>query len=482
MDQQTVWAGVLRRLGAELPDFVLESWVRPLAVEPNGTGLRLLCPSAFHRDRIRERYLAPIARCAAEETGRAVNVSLGVRAFGAGVPEPAGDAASAPRRQPVAAVAAVATPAPDARAPAAPRVDAKPERAAAQNVAPVRRPPEQHVLPHTFESFIVGNCNELAQAAARELARGRQRLSPLFLASASGLGKTHLAKALASEVQRRDAARIVYSSAELFTNELTSAIRSKRTHGFKQRYRACDLLVIEDVQFVLGKAATQLELFHTIEHLLDTGRRVVLTGDRLPREIGDLEPRLASRMASGLVAEIERPDAQVRRRILKAKAAAGGVHLPDACLDRLVEAVRGSVRDLEGVLIQLVVSASLLKRAIDLELTEAALRKLAPDLASRRRSLEMRTVIGAVSAFFQVSAGALASRSRRRDVLLPRQLAMYLCRRYTDASLPAIGHAFGRKHSSVANAIACVERAILERAPLRYQVEAICERLDALAR
>jgi chromosomal replication initiator protein len=477
MDQLTVWDGVLRRLGAELPDFVVDSWVRPLAVDPGGTGLRLLCPSAFHRDRVRERYLAPISRCAHQETGRAVDVTLSVHPPAAGNPQRPRDAAASLAPDPAGDRKTNR----DGARRASASAPAEPPTATERNRAASRQRLEQRPLPYTFDSFIVGDGNELAQAAAREVARGRRRLSPLFLASASGLGKTHLARALVSEVERQDAAHVIYSSAEFFTNELMSAIRSKRTNGFKQRYRSCDLLVIEDVEFVRGKASTQLELFHTIDHLLDAGRRVVLTSDRLPREIGDLEPRLTSRMSSGLVAEIEPPDAQVRRRILKTKASAGGVHIPDDCLDRLVAAVRGSVRDLEGVLIQLVVSASLLKRAIDLELTEVALRKLEPELTPASQPLELRTVIGAVSTFFQVNAAALASRSRRRDVLVPRQLAMYLCRRYTEASLPAIGNAFGRKHSSVSNAIAGVERAILERAPLRYQVEALCARLDAIA-
>jgi len=184
---------------------------------------------------------------------------------------------------------------------------------------------------------------------------------------------------------------------------------------------------------------------------------------------------------AGLVAEIEPPDALVRREILRSKAANGGVRIPDACLDRLVEAARGSVRDLEGVLIQLVASSSLLGRPIDLELTEAALRKLFPARREVAR-LDLDTVVRIVAVFFRTTPEALASRSRRRDVVVPRQLAMYLCRRYTDSPTSAIARAFGRKHPAVANAVRVVERGILERAPLRYQVEAISMRLEALQR
>jgi chromosomal replication initiator protein len=237
--------------------------------------------------------------------------------------------------------------------------------------------------------------------------------------------------------------------------------------------------VLEDVQFLNSKCATQLELFHTLVHLADAGARVVLTGDRLPRAIDGLDGRLRSQITAGLVAEIESPDAAVRRRILRAKAAAGGVRLPDDCLDLLVDSVRGSVRDLEGALSQLVATASLLKRRIDLSLTRGALHKLAPAPVPVR-TLEPKVVIGAVAAFFGTSHAAMAARSRRRDVLLPRQLAMYLCRRYTDEPLCAIARHFDRDHPAVSNAVKSVERRILERAPLRYQIEELSARLDQL--
>jgi chromosomal replication initiator protein len=249
---------------------------------------------------------------------------------------------------------------------------------------------------------------------------------------------------------------------------------------FKRRYRdSCDLLIIEDVPFVASKQATQLELFHTLTHLLDVGGRVIVTGGCLPHTIPGIDRRLGSQMGAGLVAELEKPTAQVRRKILRSKTAAGGVRLPADCLDLLVERVQGNVRDLEGVLIQLVSTASLLKRTIDLELTEAALRKISGARPAARH-LGCRQVIEVVATFFKTTPEALASRSRRRDVLVPRQLAMYLSRRYTDDPVGAIAHSFGRNHSAVTNAEKVIARDVLERAPLRYQVEALSERLDQL--
>ncbi len=447
-----LWDGVLRRLGAEMPDFAVEAWLATLVAEVRDDSLVLRCPSPLHRDRVRLRYLAAIEAHAAQEAGRVVAVHL---------------EAGAPRVE--AAPPAEAWAKAQEPDPAAPR-------------AALRPSPLQRSLPYSFESFVVGPCNALAREGALALARGSQSgVCPLYIAAGTGLGKTHLVRALAAEARRQGLERTVYTSAEAFTGEFQGSLRAQKMPSFTRRFREeCDLLVIEDVQFLTGKKATQLELFHIVSHLLDAGSRVAVTADREPRELTELDPRLRSQIAGGLVAVIEPPDARIRREILRQKAAAGGVRLPEDCLDRLVDGVQGSVRDLESVLIQLVTTASLLKRRIDLALTEEALRKLA-DAAPPRAALPVSQVIGVVAAFFKTTPAALTTRSRRRDVLMPRQLAMLLCRRYTEASLQQIGTALGRDHPAVSHAIRQVERAILERAPLRYQVEALSERLDALA-
>ncbi|MBW1685758.1 MAG: chromosomal replication initiator protein DnaA [Deltaproteobacteria bacterium] len=459
----------MRRLEANVPEFSLDAWVRPLVVEPNGEGLRLLCPSPFHRERIRDRFLPGIARCVEEETGRSLPIELGVARRR---PEPERTRRPEPPAQPTPCGGPPSLGSASLRG-ASGALPPGPE--------PRRRRPSQPPLPHTFDSFVVGPCNALAREACFALAHDQQRgLNPLYLSSEPGLGKTHLARAVVHEARRCGSQRTIYDSAESFTNRFTNALRSKSMDLFKHRYREqCDLLVVEDLQFLSSKTSTQLEFFHTLTHLVDAGLRVTLTGDRLPRDIERLDPRLRSQLTAGLVAEIEPPDATVRRNILRSKAAAGGVRVPDDCLDLLVEAVRGSVRDLEGALIQLVTTAALLKRSIDLELTRMALRKLAP-VPPRKPHLEPETIIDVVAGFFGTNRAALASRSRRRDVLVPRQLAMYLCRRYTDHPLSRIARAFDRDHPAVSNAVKVVERKILERAPLRYQVEELSARLDRL--
>jgi chromosomal replication initiator protein len=357
---------------------------------------------------------------------------------------------------------------------------------------------DQPELPFSFESFVVGPCNALAREAALALARTRQRsLNLVYLGGDSGMGKTHLARATATEARRhgfpsghssgashqtrRDGPGVVYTSAEKFTSDFVSAMRNGRGENFKRRYRSSiGLLIVEDIHFFSGRVKTQLELFHTLQHVLDAGGRVLLTGDRSPRELSGLDDRVRSQVGQGFVAELEPPDAIVRRHILRSKAAAGGIRLPENCLDRLVEASHGSVRDIESMLIQVVTTSSLLGRTIDLDLTEDAIAlKASTSSVLSTQTLAVSEIVRIVSAFFGKRPEALASKSRRRDVLVPRQLAMYLAHRYTDASFAEIGRGLGRSHPSVRNAIERVERQVLENAPIRYQVEALSERIDS---
>lgn len=514
-----VWNGVLRRIQSELPAYSIEAWLLPLVPEAGDKGeLQLLCPTGFHRDRVRERFLGSITACLRQEVGPDAAVALGVVSARAKKPrsgleqegsriepgasddsanpplsqrdgQPSADpgpsepglqreALEASARRNAKGANSMKTvpvgPKQVARSSAAPRAAARP-RAARRGA---RRASPQSLGP-TFENFVVGPCNSLAREASFALANETRGLRQLYLSSPHGLGKTHLSRAVVAEARRQDSARVLYASAESFTSEFMSSIQARTTSGFKQRWRReCDVLVIEDIQFLVGKRATQLELFHTVQHVLDRGRRVLLTGDRPGHALSGLDERVRSQLAGGFAAAIDQPDAAVRCDILRAKASAGGVRVPDDCLELIVESVSGSIRELEGALIQIVTTASLMKRTIDLTLTRESLDRTTPRPTRPRPTLD--AIIKAVAAFFQTTPEVLASRSRRRDVLIPRQLAMYFSHRYTDASLSQIGHALGRDHPSVRNAISRIERTILERAPLRYKVEALSERLQQL--
>jgi len=516
-----VWDGVLHRLQGELPPFSIEAWLEPLTAVPQKNGLRLLCPSPFHRDRVRNHFLPRILECLRAEVGEHVAVELALW-INSGNPEreeppasppavhnankikigppdrkpgalgrppkrartrPAGlDNAEQPTRVDDEGEAKDDTDPGDlgthVQQPGQRRALSAPSRTTAgghayraenhsKSASVSEATPRQRIFPYTFDNFVVGPCNALAREASLAIARDQQlSLNQVYLASQPGNGKTHLSRAAVVEAKRLIGDRARYTSAESFTTEFLTALRTSQTQRFKRKYRRdCDVLVIEDIQFLEGKTSTQLEFFHTVQHMLDSGGRVLLTSDRLPQALTGLDDRLRSQLSSGLLAELEPPDAQVRRNILRAKAAGGGVRLPDDCLDLLVEEVRGSVRDLEGVLIQIVSTASLLKRLIDIELTREALhKKVGSSRLASREMLDPAAVIRVVASFFKTTPEAMASRSRRRDHLVPRQLAMYLSRRYTDASLAEIGRLLGRDHPAVRNAISKLERAILEKA------------------
>lgn len=517
-----VWSGVLRRLQTELPLYSIEAWLLPLVPEAGDRdALQLRCPSTFHRDRVRDRFLGAIVSCLRDEVGDTASVELALAGEGedttaqatcgtpgipvaaalrahnearsAEEPHEADDSAGEPVTQAnLPANSPARRPAREGRPNPGGLSDPPAGRTADRGEADERpAPPARRARPATrsaraprsaeltFDNFVVGPCNSLAREASLALANESRGLRQLYLNAPHGLGKTHLSRAVVAEARRQDSARVIYAPAEVFLSEFMSSIQNKRTAGFQQRWRReCDVLVIEDIQFLVGKRATQLELYHTIQHVLDRGRRVMLTGDRPSHELAGIDDRVRSQLSGGFSAAIDQPDAAVRCDILRAKASAGGVGVPDECLALIVDSVAGSIRELEGALIQIVTTASLMKRTIDLELTRESLARTLPRPARPRPS--PNAIIKAVANFFQTSPDVLASRSRRRDILVPRQLAMYFSHRYTDASLSQIGHALGRDHPAVRNAITRVERAMLERAPLRYQVEALSERLDQL--
>ena len=324
-----------------------------------------------------------------------------------------------------------------------------------------------------FDSFVVDSGNALAVEAARAVARQQAgSCSPLYLSGASGVGKTHLCRA----IQRELSSHAIYRSSEEFTTEVTTAIRSGRMQDIRHRYRrSLNVLILEDVQFFSGKRATQIELFHTIDHLISHGKTVVLSGDCLPREIEELDGKLASRMAAGLVARIAPPELLTRTEILREKAAGGGIGLPEECLRQLAQRPVDSVRDLLSGLNQVAARASLLRTRITPELVAEALA--AVEVPGRPHTLEQ--IMELVARTYALTREELSGRSRRRRIVQPRQFAMYLCRRYTNASLKDIGRAFDRDHTSVIYAIEVVERRIVERPQLRYELEALAVRLSS---
>ena len=299
---------------------------------------------------------------------------------------------------------------------------------------------------YTFDSFIVGTSNRLAHAACQAVAENpANAYNPLFIYGGVGLGKTHLLHALGHAAQQRGL-QVLYVSSEWFTNDLINAIRSQNTDTFRDKYRNGDILLVDDVQFIIGKERTQEEFFHTFNTLHGAGRQVVVSCDRPPKALVALEDRLRSRFSWGLIADVQPPDLETRIAILRAKAESISVRMPDEVLTYIARKIPSNIRELEGALTRVRAHAQLMRVPMTLE----AARTVLDGILAYSADLSPDLILSAVARHFKLSEEQLVGRSRARTVSVPRQLAMYLIREETDSSLPQIGELLGgRDHSTI---------------------------------
>src|SRR5215207_6957243 len=298
---------------------------------------------------------------------------------------------------------------------------------------------------YTFDTFIVGPSNQFAHAACRAVAEAPSRsYNPLFIYGGVGLGKTHLMHAVGQYVLDHDPSlKLTYISSERFMNEMINAVRYDRILDFRERYRSVDVLLVDDIQFVSGKEGTQTEFFHTFNALYDAQKQIVLSSDRPPQEITNLEERLRSRFEWGLIADIQAPDIETKAAILKRKAEAEAVPLPDNVALYIAGRIKSNIRELEGSLIRLIAYASLIGREISLELTQEVLKNV---IDQDDKAVTIESIQKYVADYYQLKVVDLKSRNNSKSIALPRQIAMYLCKTLTHASLPEIGRSFGGKH------------------------------------
>ena len=331
---------------------------------------------------------------------------------------------------------------------------------------------------HTFDNFVVGPSNQLAHAAAFASAGGGgPRYNPLFLAGRTGLGKTHLMHAIAHKVlAERPEARIVYVSAEHFTNEFIQALQNHRMEEFRARYRShCDLLLLDDIQFLAGREQTQEEFFHTFNALRDADRPIVVTADKYPQQLQRMPERLVSRFTSGLVADIQVPQLETRVAIVRKKAELEGISAPDEVAVFLAQHIQSNVRELEGALIRLAAKASLTGQAIDLEF---ARREMTTLPGQRQEVVSVEDIQRAVCNHFRLSSSELLSKDRHKTIAFARQVAMYLCRQRLKCSFPELGRAFGnRDHTTVMSAVRRIEAQARKDPQVMAHLEAIEQRL-----
>ncbi|HEY8352379.1 MAG TPA: chromosomal replication initiator protein DnaA [Sphingomonadales bacterium] len=454
-DLEAQWGRVQGRLRSEFGDAAYNSWLKPLSlVNIEGDRVQIAVPTRFMRDWVQSHYVDRIRDLWATENPEISTVEIRVASpiraaaaagAAAGAEAVPGFAAShdAPQRERVMAAAATVP----ATVPAS---VADPD-----DMSEFGAPLDARF---TFEDFVVGKSNELAYAAARRVADSSAvNFNPLFLHGGVGLGKTHLMHAIAWHIRRRDPKRsVIYMSAEKFMYQFISALRYKDTMAFKQRFRAVDVLMIDDVQFIAHKNSTQEEFFHTFNALIDHHRQVVISADRSPSDLEGIEERIRSRLGWGLVADIHPTDYELRLGILHQKAELlRGVEIPGEVMEFLARRIVSNVRELEGALNRLVAHSTLIGRPITIEMTQEVLQDL---LRANDRRLTIDDIQRKVAEYYNIRLADLLSSRRARQVARPRQVAMYLAKQLTSRSLPEIGRKFGgRDHTTVMHAVKRIE-------------------------
>src|SRR2546428_8031822 len=428
-----LWARLLTALEGRLPASVLDTWIRPC--RPLGyrdNRLEIGVPNKFTRSYIEDRYLPDLQAAAAACLGSRTHVVLSIdRAAGPG------PASSGPPP------------------PAAPATELEGR--------------------YTFETFVVGSSNQFAQAACLAVAElPSAAYNPLFIYGGVGLGKTHLLHAIGHQSGRLFPGMVVvYLSSEHFTHELISAIRYGRTDAFRTRHRTIDLLLIDDIQFIAGKERTQEEFFHTFNDLYESRKQLVLSSDSSPKHIPELEDRLRSRFEWGLIADIQPPDFETRVAILKKKADLNRVRLADDVAYLIATRVKSNIRELEGSLTRMIAFCAMTGREMSVDLAQEALSDL---WGEEEKILTIERIQREVSKLFGVALSDLKARDRTKAVALPRQIAMYLARQLTHASLADVGRAFGGKdHTTVLHAVSKIQTLLREDPKLRTSVDSLVQ-------
>jgi len=481
-----LWFEVVDALRNRIPRQTFDTWIRPLKlVSVEDDTIRLLAPSRYVIEWVQENFLSQIADELQRVSERrfAVVFELSAEGVASEVAQEAAEAASNAAEIP----------------PSEPRIEAgssgrfdsrvEPMPRSASSSTQERTAPSAPALTfedrplstrYTFDSYIVGGSNQLAHAASMAVAeQPASRYNPLFIYGGVGLGKTHLIQAIGHQILNKNPkARVVYLSSESFMNELITALRFDKMDQFRAKYRdGCDVLLMDDIQFVAGKERTQEEFFHTFNTLYGSRKQIVLTSDKFPKEIPNLEERLRSRFEWGLIADIQAPEIETRIAILRKKAEDDNVALPDDVALFLATHIASNIRELEGSLIRVGAFSSLYGRKIDLELAKEVLGALVQE---KRQILTAEGIQKTVASFFNLKVSDLKSEKKHKVLALPRQIAMWLVRKHVKSSYPDIGEKFGGKdHSTVIHACKKIEEKMKTDAQLKNTVESLEKTLAA---
>jgi chromosomal replication initiator protein len=465
-DMNDLWKRCGDALREQVSDATWRTWLQALNPEAyDGDLLVLSAPSSLVRERVENRFLGLISAAATEVASREVKVRLDVGPMSVADPLPLTSLLDDELH--------------------APNLSSPPEPADfRQGRTGSRRSEDRDAggldVRYTFDAFVIGSSNRFAHAAAQAVAEmPAKSYNPLFIHGDAGLGKTHLLHAIGNYVRENFAGRRVrYVSTETFLNEFVDAIRNNTTTAFKRRYRECDVLLIDDVQFMENKEALQEEFFHTFNHLYGASRQVVLTSDRAPKSIATLEDRLRSRFLSGLITDVQPPELETRLAILQKKLEREPSHVPDEVLEFIASNVTDNIRELEGALIRVTAYGSLNNQPLTRELAEHVLSDIVK--AGQPRPITPAQILETTASTFGFSIDDLCGPSRRRPLVIARQIGMYLFRDLTDYSFPAIAREFGgRDHTTVMHAVEKISSLMRERRQIFDQVNDLIVRIKS---
>ena len=443
---EKIWQEVQSNISKVLTPQSFNAWIKPIRYQSlQGSSLILEVPDSFSREYIRDKYSSMINEALAALTNTNYTLEFSIQEHKDPLPETAVTAAPSP-----------------------PRASGK---AAGQD----KISDYQAFLnpKYTFDKFVCGSGNQFAHAAAQAVANNpASNYNPLFIYGGVGLGKTHLLIAIGNHILANDnSARICYYTSEKFMNEMINCIRHKKMDEFRNKFRKADVLLIDDIQFMAGRQATQEEFFHTFNTLYESHKQIVLTSDKFPKDIPELEERLRSRFEWGLIADIQPPDIETKTAILKKKAEFDGIDLPDDVAFFLASSSASNVRELEGMLVRLGAYASLTSSKVTLTMAREVLKDIIVD---KSKDISIEAIQKAVADHFQLKVVELKSDKRLKTLVFPRQIAIYLCREMTKASFPEIGDRFGGKdHSTVIHSVKKIEKVLATDPDLKQTMAAI---------
>ncbi|MBI4666625.1 MAG: chromosomal replication initiator protein DnaA [Nitrospinae bacterium] len=445
-----LWDEVKSSLKERLHQHNYDSWIEPVEfVSYKNHELLLAVPSAFFIEWINEHYKESILELMEEATGSRVTLSLSL------------GAQTKPQPQPQ------------------PKEKEKVKVDVAQETLSIKQLREKSNLneKYTFDNFVVDKSNEFCNALAKGIVAKMGENNPLFIYGGVGLGKTHLMQAIGNAVlEKAPNYNVLYLSSEKFVNDLINSLQRGSMSAFRKKYRNLDLLLVDDIQFIAGKERTQEEFFHTFNTLFEMKKQIILSSDKFPKDITNMEERLRSRFSWGIIADIKPPEVELKTAIIKKIARKNGFHIDDEVGAFLAKRVKSNIRELEGCLARVMAYASLTGKPVDMEMARETLKGIYDEAA---KILDIKQIQKAVCDFYLIKLVDVKSKSRLKSVAMPRHVAMFLCREFTNVSLPEIGRAFGgRDHTTVMHAVEKIRNEVEVNTQLYNEINEIKKNLD----